>query len=90
MSGLRKLERNIVKSNIKKDGRSIKKCFKQEWADFREKKYVVKDENDNVIFDKTPKNTMKKKQSHFDNKEQYFKMFAYLNNLKNMGTEESE
>ena len=38
----RKLERNIVKNNIRKDGRSVKRCFGQEWADFREKKYVTK------------------------------------------------
>lgn len=79
----RKLERNIVKNNIKKDGRSVKKCFEQEWTDFREKKYVTKDEEGNVISDRTPRNTMPKKQIHFDNIEQYNGLFTYMNGLKN-------
>ena len=84
----RKLERNIVKNNIRKDGRSVKRCFEQEWADFREKKYVTKDEEGNVISDRTPRNTMPKKQTHFDNVEQYNRLFAYMDSLKNAKKEE--
>lgn len=83
MSGtLRKLERNAVKNKIKKDGRSVKRNFESEWKAHREAKYVLKDENGEVISDRTPKNTMKKKQNHFDNGEQYFRMFNYFANLK--------
>lgn len=83
MGGLRNLERNILKNNIKKDGRSIKKCFEQEWNDYRENKYVTKDKSGNIISDKTPRNTMPKKQKHFDNIEQYTNLFAYIQSLKN-------
>lgn len=87
---LRKLERNKVKQNIKKDGRSVRRCFEQEWKDYRENKYVIKDEEGNVISDKTPKNTMKKKKRHFDNVEQYTNFFAFLNGLKDKNEEEDE
>lgn len=87
-SVVRKLERNIVKNNIRKDGRSVKKCFEQEWADFREKKYVTKDEDGKIISDNTPRNTMRKKQRHFDNVEQYNRLFAYMDSLKNAKNEE--
>lgn len=84
----RKLERNIVKNNIRKNGRSVKRCFEQEWADFREKKYVTKDEEGNVISDRTTRNTMPKKQNHFDNVEQYNKLFAWMNSLNSAKKEE--
>lgn len=87
-SVLRKLERNVVKNNIRKDGRSVKRCFEQEWSDFREKKYVTKDDEGNVISDRTPRNTMRKEQQHFDNVEQYNRLFAYMNSLKNAKKEE--
>lgn len=91
MSGaLRKLERNKVKSEIKKDGRSVKRNFEDGWRKYREAKYVVKDEEGNVISDKTPRNTMPKKQQHFDNFEQYNRLFAYMNNLKNASSEEQK
>lgn len=83
MSFIRKLERGIIKAKIKKDKRSIKRCFEQEWSDFREKKYIAKDKKGNIISDKTPRNTMKKKQFHFDNAEQYTRFFAYMDSLKN-------
>ena len=85
---LRSLERNKVKSEIRKDGRNVKRCFEQEWTDFREKKYVTKDEDGNVISDRTPRNTMPKKQNHFDNVEQYNRLFAYMDSLKNAKKEE--
>lgn len=88
-SVVRKLERNIIKNKITKDGRSVKKCFEQEWADFREKKYVIKDEDGNTIADNTPVNTMRKKQNHFDNVEQYNRLFAYIKSLKNDEIEEA-
>ena len=70
MSALRKLERNVAKSK----GIS--------WSDFRKKKYIVEDEEGNIISDLTPRNTMKKKKPHFDNCEQYFNMFNYFDKLK--------
>lgn len=79
---LRTLERNTVKENIKKDGRSIKNCFETEWKKYRENKYVTKDEEGNIISNKTPKNTMKKKQQHFDSMEQYTRFFNYVDSLK--------
>jgi len=88
-NAIRKLERNVVKNNIKKDGRNVKKCFTDEWNKFRENKYVTKDEEGNVIADKTPKNTMKKKQIHFDNVEQYNRFFTWTNSLKATKKEES-
>lgn len=88
MSITRKLERNIVKNNIRKDGRSVKRCFEQEWADFREKKYVTKDEEGNVISDRTPKNTMPKKQNRFDNYDKYDRLFAWINSLRSESKEE--
>lgn len=89
MSGaLRKLERNKVKSEIKKDGRSVRRNFEDGWRKYREEKYVTKDEEGNVISYKTPKNTMPKKQQHFDNIEQYSRLFAYMNSLKAKKSEE--
>ena len=67
MSALRKLERSVTKA------KGIT------WEEFRTKKYVVKDEEGKVVSDSAPRNTMKKKQSHFDNCKQYFNMFKYLN-----------
>ena len=78
----RKIERNVIKNKIKNDHRSIKKCFADEWTSFRESKYVTKDKDGNVISDNTPKNTMPKKQRHFDNVEQYNKLFAFIDGLK--------
>lgn len=89
MSFIRKLEREMVKAKIKKDKRSIKRCFEQEWSDFREKKYITKDKKGNIISDKTPRNTMRKKQSHFDNVEQYTRFFAYMDSLKNAKAKEA-
>ncbi len=83
MSFIRKLERNMIKAKTKKDKRSVKRCFEQEWNDFRERKYITKDDKGNIISDKTPRNTMKKKQFHFDNAEQYTRFFAYMDSLKN-------
>lgn len=83
MGTLRRLQRNIVKNNIANSNRSVKRCFEDEWKTFRENKYVVKDEEGNVISDKTPRNTMPKKQRHFDNVEQYTRMFAFMEGLRN-------
>lgn len=82
MGTLRRLERNKVKHEIRKDGRSVKRGFEDGWKKYREAKYVTKDEEGNIISDKTPKNTMPKKQMHFDNTEQYSRLFAYVNSKK--------
>lgn len=63
MSALRKLERSIAKNN------GIA------WSDFKKKKYVEEDKDGSIVSDFTPKNTMKKKRSHFDNCKRYFAMF---------------
>ena len=88
MGTLRRLERNKVKHEIIKDGRSVKRCFEGSWKKYREAKYVTKDEEGNIISDKTPKNTMPKKQMHFDNVEQYNRLFAYVNSKKEETTNE--
>lgn len=77
--GLRKLERSIIKANVKKSNVN----FENAWSDYRERKYIKKDENNKVIEDKTPRDTQKKKHSFFDNKEKYFKMFTWAKNMKN-------
>lgn len=77
----RKIERNVIKYKIKKDRRSVKECFSNEWAKFRESKYVIKDKDGNVLSDNTPKNTMPKKKRHFDNVEQYNGLFAFMEGL---------
>lgn len=82
-SSLRRVERNAVKHNILKDGRSVKRCFEKEWEDYRKNKYTIKDEDDNVVSCEIPRNTMKKKQNHFDNVEQYNRLFSYMENLRN-------
>lgn len=87
---LRKLERNKVKAEIKKDGRSVKRNFEDGWRKFREEKYVVKDDEGNVVSDNTPRNTMPKKQSHFDNVEQYSRLFSYVDSLKKKQESEEE
>lgn len=82
MGTLRRLERNKVKHEIRKDGRSVKRGFEDSWKKYREAKYVTKDEEGNIIYDKTPKNTMSKKQMHFDDVEQYNRLLTYINGLK--------
>lgn len=78
MGSSRKYERSIVKAKAAKENNN----FETAWSDYREHKYVTKDEEGNVLVDKTPKNTQRKKQSHFDNKEQYVKMFAWAKSMK--------
>ena len=87
-SVLRTLERNKVKQEIRKDGRSIKRGFKDAWEKYRDKKYVVRDKEGNVISDNTPRNTMPKKQQHFDSVEQYSRFFAYMNALRTKSKDE--
>lgn len=83
MSTLRSLERQVVKSKLADEKISIKGGFANAWKEFREKKFVVKDDEGNIVADNTPKNTMRTKQSHFDNVEQYNKLFAYVVALRN-------
>lgn len=83
MGNLRKLERNAVKNKAIKDGVD----FETAWSNYREQKYVAKDNEGNVVADRTPRSNQKKKQSHFDNKEQYFNMFNWMKNLRNKKNE---
>jgi len=80
-SAIRKLERNAVKNKLKKNGESVGKGFQSAWQSYREEKYITKDNEGNVIEDNTPRNTMRKKQRHFDNIEQYTNLFAYWDAL---------
>ena len=82
MGTLRKLERQVVRNGLVKEKKSIKRGFESAWNSFRESRYVTKDNEGNVISDNTPKNTMRKKQQHFDNVEQYNRFFAYIDGLK--------
>jgi hypothetical protein len=87
MSTLRSLERQVVKSKLADEKINIKRGFANAWKEFREKKYVVKDEEGNIVTDNTPRNTARAKQSHFDNVEQYNKLFAYADALRNEKSE---
>lgn len=87
MSTLRSLERQVVKSKLADEKINVKRGFANAWKGFREKKYVVKDDDNNIVADNTPRNTMKAKQSHFDNVEQYNKLFAYADALRNEKSE---
>lgn len=80
-NAIRKIERNTVKTRIRKETGNIN-AFETAWKDYREKKYVIKDEEGNVIVDNTPRNTMPKKQQHFDSMEQYTRLFAWADELK--------
>ena len=78
MSALRKMERSVVKAKATKN----REKFSGLWEEFRKKKYVVEDSDGNVVSDSTPRNTMKKKRPHFDNREQYINMFSYFEGIK--------
>lgn len=78
MGNLRKLERNVVKCHAIKNN----KDFDVAWDEYREKKYVKKDTEGKVLTDNTPRSNQKKKQNHFDNKRQYFNMFAWFANIR--------
>lgn len=75
-NAIRKIERQVILQKVRRaNGNSS--AFEENWKKYRESKYVVKDEAGNVITDNTPKNTMPKKQIHFDNTYQYTNMFAW-------------
>lgn len=81
--GLRKLERSLIKNQ------GSSSSFKERWEKFRIEKYG----EGNI-----PKNTMKKKQVHFDNSDQCFNALTwqkniindYMENLKETKEEEVE
>lgn len=76
-NAIRKIERSVVRAKIENAA-----AFNSAWKDYREKKYVIKDEEGNVIVDNTPHNTMPKKQQHFDSMEQYTKLFAWMDDIQ--------
>lgn len=90
MSTLRKLERNRIKNNIKKDGKSVKRAFENDWKTYRENKYIVKDEDGNIISNTMPKDTTKKKQIHYDNMEQYKRLIGFFQGLNMAGLDSVE
>ena len=77
MSVLRKLERQIVRKEMHDKGIQSSK-FNEYWHRHREEKYITKDADGHIIENRMPKNTQKKKQVHFDNVEQYNRLFAFI------------
>lgn len=73
MSKLRKYERAIAKNESGSN-------FENAWQEYREAKYVTKGDTGEILVDKTPKNTQKKKQNHYDDKQKYFNLFAWISN----------
>lgn len=87
---LRSMERNIIKKNLEKKNISRKKSFKQNWGEYRDNKYITRDEDGNVISDNTPRDTTKRRQIHYDDKNQYFGLFSFVESLKNSKEEAVE
>lgn len=85
MGKLRKLERSAVKAKAAKENTD----FASAWSEYREKKYIVKDEDGNIIANYTPRNTQKKKQNHYDDKRQYFRLFDFLDGMNKASKEET-
>lgn len=81
MGTVRKCERELIRAKLKNE-KINHDSFRDMWQEFRKKKYVIKDDNGNITQDNTPKNTQKKKQQHFDNREQYLKLFSFMDELE--------
>lgn len=72
----RTMERAIVRNKSTKEG------FPEAWKKYRQQKYAVEwDEEGNVTKSNIPENTQKKKKHFFDDKNQYFKFFRFLDVL---------
>lgn len=88
-NAIRKIERQaILRRERSKNGNGNN--FAEAWKLYRESKYVIKDEEGNVIQDNTPRNTMHKKQIHFDTMEQYANMWAWANEQEEKREESNE
>ena len=86
MGKMRKYERSVIAHKAAKENTD----FKTAWEEYREKKFITKNEKKEIIINNTPKNTMKKKQSHFDNKKQYFNMLSWFANWRETKRQEKE
>lgn len=73
-NALRKLERNVIKQELRSDGRSVKRGFEDAWKDYQKKKYKS--------IQKVKKNTQPKKKRFFDNVKQYLHMFSVLKEMR--------
>ena len=71
-NALRKLERNVVKQELRDDGRSVKRGFGDAWKDYQKEKYKT--------IQKAKKNTMSKKKRFFDNVKHYVNMLSFIKN----------
>lgn len=83
MSTLRKYERAVVKAQNNQN-------FENAWEEYRNAKYVTKGDTGEILVDRTPKNTQKKKQNHYDDKQKYFNLFAWIANRKVETTEDED
>lgn len=75
---MRRLERQVVKAKAKSENKS----FHEAWAEYRENKYITKDNDGNILENRTPKNTQPKKQNHFDSCVKYSNMISFLKSLE--------
>lgn len=66
------------------------KKFSERWNKYREDKYIKKDEEGNIIENRMPKNTQKKKQIHFDSMESYKKLLAWYDSIEKAREEAKE
>ena len=78
-SALRKLERNVVKQELRSDGRSVKRGFGDAWKDYQEKKYKT--------IQKVKRNTQPKKKRFFDNVKHYINMLSFIKNNREESSE---
>lgn len=78
-NALRKLERNVVKQELRSDGHSVKRGFEDAWKDYQKKKYKS--------MQKVKKNTQPKKKRFFDNVKHYINMLSFIKNNREESSE---
>lgn len=78
-NALRKLERNVVKQELRDDGRSVKRGFEDAWKKHQREKYK------NI--QKVKKNTQPKKKRFFDNVKHYVNMLSFIKNNREESSE---
>ena len=78
-NALRKLERNVVKHELRDDGRSVKRGFEDAWKKYQEVKYRD--------MKKVKKNTQPKKKRFFDNVKHYVNMLSFIKNNREESSE---
>ena len=84
MSTLRKLEREVIRNQCRKENGNTKN-FKKAWDDYHYKRTEEVDENGNVTSTRK-RRTSKKKQKHNDNGKVFIKQLkawkSFINNMK--------